>query len=132
MSDKENKESLVDGGISMPTKVLIAPIKTIISYQIIEAELKQIESGFDGGVFLNIAIGAASASVSLFATVLATTFQDGSVAMPVLLTLAIVLGVFCVVFFVLYWRTKSESKKVFREIRSRKGGIQLPNLSPTN
>lgn len=129
MSDKDN---LVDGGISMPTKVVIAPIKIIISYQIIEAELKQIESGFDGGIFLNISIGAASASVSLFATVLATTFQDGSMAMPILLTLAISLAVFCLVFFAFYWRTKNISKEVFREIRMRKGKIQLPNLSPTD
>lgn len=123
MSDKEN---LVDGGISMPTKVVMAPIKIITSYQIIEAELKQIESGFDGGIFLNIAIGAASASISLFATVLAATFQEGSVVGAVLLTLAIALAVFCIVFFSLYYKTKGESKEVFSKIRARQGGIPLP------
>lgn len=122
----DREKTLVDGGIPTSTKVLLAPIKIITSYQIIEAELKQIESGFDGGIFLNIAIGAASASVSLFATVFATTFQEGSVVGAVLLTLAIALAVFCIVFFSLYYKTKEESKEVFSKIRARQGGIPLP------
>ena len=116
---------LVDGGIT-ETKVFLAPIRHIISYQIIEGELHSIERGFDGGIFLNIAIGTASAAVSLFGTVLASTFQEGSIAMPVLLTLAIALAVFCIVFFSLYYKTKEESKEVFSKIRARQGGIPLP------
>lgn len=120
------KRELVDRSITQ-TNVLLAPIKHIISYQIIEDELEHIENGFDGGIFLNIAIGAASASISLFATVFASTFQEGAIAEPVLLTLAIALAVFCIVFLWLYHRTKNESKTVFERIKSRKEGITLPD-----
>ena len=121
----QSNKNLVDGGVS-DTKVYIAPIKSIISYQIIEEELSQVESGFDRGICLNIAIACLSASLSLLATVLATSFEQGSYAKPILSTLAITLLVFSFIFLCLYFSSRKKSKGIFERIRSRKSDIPLP------
>lgn len=128
---QKKQTELVNGGIT-PTKVVLAPIDKIISYQIIEHELTRIESGFDGGVILNIAVASASSALSLLITAITANFEVGSVMKPVLLSLSICLLVFCVIFFVLYYRSRKEASKIFEEIRLRKGNISLSVFNHTN
>lgn len=121
---------LVDGGIT-PTKVILAPIREIVSYQIIEHELKRLEDGFDGGIMLNLCIAFGSMSVSLFATGFSAGLSYNSVPFAIIITSAVFCLLISAILCFLHLRVRREAKQLFSDIRGRKENIILPNSLST-
>ena len=113
MTDKNTNEG--EGNI----KINRGKIESLDCYEVAGYELDMIESGYDGGLFLNLGIALISIAFSFLTTILTSYQSLNSIVFQVFLVLTCIGFVGAIILFAMWIHTKKNRKKIFERIRNR-------------
>lgn len=117
-SNKDINSCFFVSGSSSDTQVETKKKGKIFVYEVSEHELYVLKKGTDGGIYLNLAIGLISTSISFIVNMLTSSFTS-EFCKGVYVSICI--GFFASGFILLlvYFAKKNDVKKVYKEIINR-------------
>lgn len=101
------------------TTVLRHTVNEIYIYEVKESELEKLNGNRESDLFLEIAIGCVSVSLSLFGSIVSLDHDKSQMALTILMIIAIITGFCAIITGLLWYRKRSEIKDIVAEIKAR-------------
>jgi hypothetical protein len=104
---------------------------SIVVYDVTDQELKELERGGDGGIYLNVALSLASVAIS-FVIALTTTTITSDRQFSIFFLVAIVSAIGALILALLWWNCRKSMRALILSIKGRMPLDQVADKDAAN